>query len=104
MKQLKTSQVDTKLSASAVKVNKFQDAADSLTNSHESGAWVQSRGQGSKVAGGENDLEFEVTEWKRLIWKKYKGKKIAFMLDTLRVANLQVTDVRVNKIMSQEKT
>ena len=69
MIQLKTSQVDTKLSASAVKVNKFQDAADSLTNSRESGVvgpksrWrVQCRGQGSKVAGGENDLEFEVTE------------------------------------------
>ena len=53
MIQLKTSQVDTKLSASAVKVNKFQDAADSLTNSRESGvvgpksrSRVQSRGKG----------------------------------------------------------
>ena len=45
---------------------------------------VQSRGRGSNVAAGENDLEFEVTEWKRVIWKKYKGKKIVFMHDTLR--------------------
>ena len=36
---------------------------------------VQSRGRGSNVAAGESDLGFEVTEWKRLIWKKYKGKK-----------------------------
>ena len=39
---------------------------------------VQSRGQGSNVAAGESDLGFEVTEWKRLIWKKYKGKKNRF--------------------------
>ena len=45
---------------------------------------VQSHGRGSNVAAGENDLEFEVTEWKRVIWKKYKGKKIVFMHDTLR--------------------
>ena len=45
---------------------------------------VQSRGRGSNVAAGENDLEFEVTEWKRVIWKKYKGEKIVFMHDTLR--------------------
>ena len=45
---------------------------------------VQSRGRGSNVAAGENDLEFEVTEWKRVIWKKYKGQKIVFMHDTLR--------------------
>ena len=45
---------------------------------------VQSRGRGSNVAAGENDLGFEVTEWKRVIWKKYKGKKIVFMHDTLR--------------------
>ena len=36
---------------------------------------VQSRGRGSNVAAGENDLGFEVTaEWKRLIWTQYKGK------------------------------
>ena len=45
---------------------------------------VQSRGRGSNVAAGENDLEFEVTEWKRVIWKKYKRQKIVFMHDTLR--------------------
>ena len=39
---------------------------------------VQSRGRGSNVAAGESDLGFEVTEWKRLIWKKYKGKKNRF--------------------------
>ena len=32
----------------------------SLTNSR--GSRVQSRGRGSNVAAGENDLEFEVTE------------------------------------------
>ena len=47
-------------------------------------SWVQSRGRGSNVAAGENDLGFEVTEWKPLTWKKYKGKKIVFMHDTLR--------------------
>ena len=35
--------------------------------------------------------------------KNIKGKN-CFMHDTLRVANLQVADVRVNKITSQEKT
>ena len=40
---------------------------ESLTNSRGSrvagrGSWVQSRGRGSNVAAGENDLEFEVTE------------------------------------------
>ena len=50
---------------------------------------AQSRGRGSNVATGENDLEFEVTEWKRVIWKKYKGKKIVFMHDTLRLRMLE---------------
>ena len=38
---------------------------------------VQCRGPGPNVAAGENDLEFEVTEWKRLsvIWKNIKGEK-----------------------------
>ena len=46
---------------------------------------VQSRGRGSNVAAGENDLGFEVTaEWKRLIWTQYERKKIFFMHDTLR--------------------
>ena len=37
---------------------------------------VQSRGRGSNVAAGDNDLGFEVTaEWKRLTWTQYKGKK-----------------------------
>ena len=68
------------------------------------GSRVQSRGRGSSVAAGENDLEFEVTEWKRVIWKKYKGKKNRLYAWYSTVANLQVTDVRVNKIMPQEKT
>ena len=37
--------------------------------------WIIVAGRGSIVAAGENDLEFEVTEWKRLIWKNVKGKK-----------------------------
>ena len=57
---------------------------------------VQSRGRGSNVAAGESDLGFEVTEWKRLIRKKYKGKKIVFMHDTLR-AWLKVRDGRGTK-------
>ena len=61
---------------------------------------VQSRGRGSNVAAGENDLGFEVTEWKRVIWKKYKGKKIVFMHDTLREW-LKVRDGRGTK---KEKT
>ena len=65
---------------------------------------VQYRGGGSNVAARENDLDFEVTEWKRLIRKKYKGKKSRFYARYSTVANLQVRDVRVNKIMSQEKT
>ena len=44
---------------------------------------VQSRGRGSNVAAGESDLGFEVTEWKRLIWKKYKGKKKSFLCTIL---------------------
>ena len=43
--------------------------SESLTNSRgsrvagpKSGSRVQSRGRGSNVAAGENDLEFEVTE------------------------------------------
>ena len=46
--------------------------------------WLIVAGRGSNVAAEENDLEFEVTEWKRVIWKKYKGQKIVFMHDTLR--------------------
>ena len=64
---------------------------------------VQCRDRGSNVAARENDLGFEVTEWKRLIWKQYKGKK-SFYARYSTEANLQVTDVWVNKIMSQEKT
>ena len=71
----------------------------SLTNGRRSR--VQCRGQGSNVAAGESDLGFEVTEWKRLIWKKYKReKKIVFMHDTLR-AWLKVRDGRGTK---KEKT
>ena len=36
---------------------------------------VQCRCHWSNVEAGANDLEFEITEWKRLIWKQYKGKK-----------------------------
>ena len=81
------------------------------------GSRVQSRGRGSNVAvagpksrsqvqcrGRENYLEFEVTERQRVIWKKYKGKKNRFYAWYSTVANLQVTDVTVNKVMSQEKT
>ena len=64
---------------------------------------VQCRSRGLNVAAGKNDLGFEVTEWKQLIWKKYKGKNI-FYARYSTVANLQVTDVRVTKTMSQEKT
>ena len=68
------------------------------------GSRVQSRGRGSNVAAGENYLEFEVTERQQVIWKKYKGKKNRFYAWYSTVANLQVTDVTVNKVMSQEKT
>ena len=60
---------------------KLSSYLQSLTNSRGSrvagrGSRVQSRGRGSNVAAGENDLEFEVTaEWKRLTWTQYKGKK-----------------------------
>ena len=47
---------------------------------------VQSRGRGSNVAA------------------QYEGKKSFFYARYSTVANLQVTYVRVNKIMSQEKT
>ena len=87
----------------------------SLTNGR--GSRVQRRRRGSKVAvagpisrwrvqcrGTRKWFEFEVTEWKRPIWKKYKGKKSRFYARYSTVANLQVRDVRVNKIMSQEET
>ena len=48
---------------------KSRDSQESLTNSRgsrvagpKSRSRVQSRGRGSNVAAGENDLEFEVTE------------------------------------------
>ena len=64
---------------------------------------VQSRGRGSNVAAGENDLEFEVTEWKRVIWKKYKREKNRFYAWYSTLTNLQVTDVRVNNFCVHRK-
>ena len=48
----------TILLQSATGITKY-DRTESLTNSR--GSRVQSRGRGSIVAAGENDLEFEVT-------------------------------------------
>ena len=58
---------------------------------------VQCRGRGSNVAAGENDLK---TTDMKTIWRE----KNLFYARYSTIANLQVTDVRVNKIMSQEKT